>query len=492
MVRALAATATALPERQTANTYREVLKLRRKLAAASEAAGAAARLASEVDTLRGTAEGLRGELEVHRRLQEETQADLGALRKRFERLTSTHEEARQAHQQAASEAAASLASLEETTRRQCVSMAALTTALSAVEADLATSEIAAAQQQSAADAAAASAARTLAKMSAADAAVRAALSDADLELGASVAAYQRCSRACTSAEASEARAAAEARVLVSSVAVGEDEVLTTARALRQELEAAQRAALAVHAAQMASQQREHLATVEGLRGANQQLSIQVQSLEASSERAFTEYEIQIEALTSRIMSLDEAASGLRAEQSAAQAAARATEAALEREKAAAAIKLETELKRLEDEKARETWTLQQTVNKMQKMQATALAAGSARGRQMLYAETLKQRRAQHQGSQQALHELPRPLAAPATPPPPVKWKAAAAGALDLKAVVAAGWASAGGRPPPPLPWASAGGREMLAQWQSEVDEEAALSSPEPAATGDGGELEAVV
>jgi peptidoglycan/xylan/chitin deacetylase (PgdA/CDA1 family) len=99
---------------------------------------------------------------------------------------------------------------------------------------------------------------------------------------------------------------------------------------------------------------------------------------------------------------------------------------------------DSELKRLEDEKARETWTLQQTVNKMQKMQATALAAGSARGRQMLYAETLKQRRAQHQGSQQALHELPRPLAAPATPPPPVKWKAAAAGALDLKAVVAAG------------------------------------------------------
>ena len=492
MVRALAATATALPERQTANTYREVLKLRRKLAAASEAAGAAARLASEVDTLRGTAEGLRGQLEVHRRLQEETQADLGALRKRFDRLTSTHDEARHAHQQAASEAAASLASLEETTRRQCVSMAALTTALSAVEADLATSEIAAAQQQSAADAAAASAARTLAKMSAADAAVRAALSDADLELGASVAAYQRCSRACTSAEASEARAAAEARVLACSVAVGEDEVLTTARALRQELEAAQRAALAVHAAQMASQQREHLATVEGLRGANQQLSIQVQSLEASSERAFTEYEMQIEALTSRITSLDEAASGLRAEQSAAQAAARATEAALEREKAAAAIKLETELKRLEDEKARETWTLQQTVNKMQKMQATALAAGSARGRQMLYAETLKQRRAQHQGSQQALHELPRPLAAPATPPPPVKWKAAAAGALDLKAVVAAGWASAGGRPPPSLPWASAGGRDVVAQWQSEVDEEAALSSPEPAATGDGGELEAVV
>jgi hypothetical protein len=73
----------------------------------------------------------------------------------------------------------------------------------------------------------------------------------------------------------------------------------------------------------------------------------------------------------------------------------------------------------------------------------------------------------------------------------VKWKAAAAGALDLKAVVAAGWASAGGRPPPSLPWASAGGREV-AQWQSEVDEEAALSSPEPAATGDGEELEAVV
>ena len=496
MVRALAATATALPERQTANTYREVLKLRRKLAAASEAAGAAARLASEVETLRGTAEGLREQLEVHRRVQAETQADLGALRKRFERLTSTAEEARQSHQHATAEAAASLASLEETTRRQRASMEALTTALGAVEADLATSEIAAAQQQSAADAAAASAARTLAKMGAAEAAVRAALSDADVELGSSVAAYQRCSSACTSAEASAARAAAEARVLARSVAVGEDEVLSTARVLRQEFEVAQRSALATHAAQMASQQREHHATVEGLRGANQQLSVQVQSLEISSERAFTEYELQIEALTSRIATLDETASGLRAEQSAAQAAARATAAALEREKAAAAIKLESELKRLEDEKARETWTLQQTVNKMQKMQATALAAGSARGRQMLYAETLKQRRAQHQGSQQALHELPRPLNAPATPPPPVKWKGAAAGALDLKAVIAAGWASAGGRDPPPLPWASAGGREVGAmvgaQWQSEMDEEAALSSPEPAATGDGGELEAVV
>ena len=460
-VRALAATATALPDRQAANTYREVLKLRRKLDAATEAAGAAARLATEVDTLRSSAQTLRTEMTAQHTAHSETAAELSALHKRFERLSSTHEASRDAHEAAAGEAAAALAAtaaaLERKTREQQVSGAALAAALAAVEADLAASEIKAAEQQSAAQAAAAAAASAMAEADARDGAVRGALAEADMQLGTSVDAYERCLRTCELAEAAAARSAMEARVLRIGVGEVEDEVVTTARGVTLELEERSQRELAgltvTHEAQQATSQQ----AVTSLSAANEQLTIQVHDLEAEGKEARESYEMQIELLSERIATLDELLNGVKAEQLAAATAAAASVASLEREKAAAAEKLEVELQRLEAEKEKETANLKNKMQRMQSMQSAALAAGSARGRQMLYAETLKQRR-----TQQALHAMS--VNAPATPPPPVKWPTAAAKAAAAGKAVAAGTAE-------------------TAAVALAYDEEAALS-PEAAATGE--------
>jgi len=151
----------------------------------------------------------------------------------------------------------------------------------------------------------------------------------------------------------------------------------------------------------------------------------------------------------RVATLEAEAKELRAQQLAAAAEAAHATAALEADKAAAVEKLDAELKRVECERQRETASLKSKVHKMQSMQSAALAAGSARSRQMLYAETLKQRRNHQSGlPQQALHTIS--VDAPATPPPPVKWpgrgKAPAAADADADADAD----NAGGLSPEPL------------------------------------------
>ena len=378
-VRALAATAAAVPDQQAANTCREVVKLRRKLLAASEAAGAAGRLASEAASLQSTASALTRQVANLEEGRADVEAELNVVGKRFQRLLAAHDGARLEHHAAAHGSA--------------VAISALAATLGAVEAELALAQQDAADQRASAAVAAAATTAAAAAASAEEASMRAGLAEADDALGACRAAYVETEAARRRHLDEKEAAQIGLRCMAVAVAGCEEETASAVREVRTAVEAA--ASRKVDAI-MASGACE-LSAAEGalrtLAEAREQLLAQVEVLKGAAAAEQASHAEEVAALQRRVFSLDEQAGRLRDEQRDAEEAAAAAVAALKADKEAVAEQLGAQLKHLETEREKEAAELKGKVEKMKTLQQAALAAGSVRGRQMLYAENLKAKRA---------------------------------------------------------------------------------------------------
>lgn len=380
----------AVPDRQASLTLREVTKLRGRLATATREAHRASALDGELERQRERCSHAHAEAERAGALRKQLEAERLRLETSLASLTADAEAVRTAHSAEADALTRRVddqrARLEALALEHTVSLECLAAAMGEVEAAQARlqGECAACAALAVSAASASAAERSAAEVqshiwaealrgiedevvclgdawtaaacahrSAADEAARAGVGAAALRASLDVCERDSADeltalhRQLTSAHAKEVdelelvAAAAEARA---SEAVQQ---LTDARAAASEAYEAHVAENAALSAALMEAQRER---------------------EAEEERANR----QMEAATKRIMEVRSVA---------------------EEEKRQATTVLNTQLEALERERSSEAARMQSQVSKLKALQTAALAAGSARGRQMLYAETLRQRRA---------------------------------------------------------------------------------------------------
>ena len=294
-----------------------------------------------------------------------------------------------------------------------VKMNVLTAALASVEADLERS-IAAVHAQRLIAVDAMKAASTTATAAAAEGRVmRSVLADTDAELACSRSAHAASMSAYNAAAEAAASAEMAAATLQNVVGECEDEAAEAARSIRAHAETERRTSLSAvehrHAQEIGAARR----TAAELALARDGLREDVEQLEAAMNAAGESHKAEAARLNLRVDELEGHAFVLRNEQEAEALRFARREAALQSDKEAATQELSAQLAAVVESKQREEAALKNKVARMKSLQSAALAAGSVRGRQRLYAENLKQRRIV-----QALSD-PVPTGAPsATAPTP--------------------------------------------------------------------------